>query len=156
MPSRQDHNSGVDNISRAEEVCRAASATLTPVRRRVYEILCAIGRPVGAYDVLRAYSEGQKKTAPPTVYRALDFLIEVGLVHKIESLNAFVACAAPHPKSASAHVLFVCSDCGTTSEIENSAALAALQAETSQKGLRIDHVTIEAFGHCNKCGSAAP
>ena len=89
-----DHDACVDDaMARAEAICGAQGARLTPMRRRVLELVWNGHRPRGAYDILEDLASDGKKPAPLTVYRALDFLVEQGLVHRLESLNAFVGCA---------------------------------------------------------------
>ena len=87
-----------DALAAAEQHCREKGNRLTPLRRRVLELVWTNHEPVKAYDVLSDLQADRARAAPPTVYRALDFLQEVGLVHRIESLNAFVGCGDPHRK----------------------------------------------------------
>ena len=86
-----------DALEQATAICAKRGARLTPIRRRVLELIWASHKPSGAYDILEALSQESrgKRIAPPTVYRALDFLLEQGLIHRLESLNAFIGC--PHP-----------------------------------------------------------
>src|SRR5699024_7737219 len=92
-----------DALARADRICRPQGRRLTPMRRRVLELVWNSHKPVKAYDLLEAIRSNRNNAAPITVYRALDFLQEAGLVHRIESLNAFVGCDAAqaiiHPNS---------------------------------------------------------
>src|SRR5262245_4876474 len=107
-----DHDRCVtDALSAAEAVCARAGDRLTPLRRRVLELVWASHRPAGAYALLDRLREDGRGAAPPTVYRALDFLLERGLIHRIESLNAFVGCA--HPGENHLVQFLICRSCGT-------------------------------------------
>ena len=82
-------------LDRAEAICRARGARLTAQRRRVLELVLGAGRPLGAYELLDALRREGGGAGPPTVYRALEFLVAHGLVHRIETLHAFVGCDHP-------------------------------------------------------------
>src|SRR5579872_6651908 len=91
-----DHAACVgDALDRAASLCVQRGARLTEIRRQVLELVWRNHAPIGAYDILGAMQDGHRGAAPPTVYRALDFLMEQGLVHRIESLNAYVGCDRP-------------------------------------------------------------
>ena len=106
-------------LAHAEAVCRARGVRLTPIRRAVLESLCATHRPLGAYDIVEALrGENRRGLAPITIYRALDFLIEQGLVHRLASRNAFVAC--PHGHAPRDFVAFlICEACGGVDELSS-------------------------------------
>ena len=106
-------------------------------------------KPLGAYDILGMLSEGDKVVAPPTVYRALEFLVSHGLAHRIESKNAFVGCSL----STSEHVcqFLLCRECGIAIEMESPAIANAIQRNANQYGFRIDNETIEITGLCQRC-----
>jgi len=131
--------------------------TLTPLRRRVLEIVLESHKPVGAYDVLGHLARGGKRPAPPTVYRALDFLRAQGFVHRIDSRNAFVACFVPQTAHRSHFLL--CRACGRAAEIENPMLDRALEAAAQAQGFAPEHETVEITGKCAECansGSAKP
>lgn len=130
----------------AETRVAEAGGKWTEPRRRVYELLLEAGTPVKAYDLMEAYSE-DRTAKPPTVYRALDFLETAGLVHRIASLNAFVACEADDPTHAAAFL--ICDCCGAAEEFEPDFGpqLAAAQAA----GYAVRSVTLEARGLCSAC-----
>lgn len=135
-------------------VAEGLGTKLTPLRRRVLEIVLASHKPVGAYDVLAALArDGVAKPAPPTVYRALDFLCGNGFVHRIDSLNAFVACFAPERAHRSR--FFLCRVCGRASEIEDETLDRALSRAANRAGLRVERETIEITGVCAECASRA-
>ncbi|MBM3559859.1 MAG: transcriptional repressor [Alphaproteobacteria bacterium] len=146
-----DHDHCVaDPLARAEAVCAAQGARLTPLRRRVLEIVWASHRPMGAYAVLDALAVGgEGRTAPPTVYRALKFLLEHRLVHRIENLNAYIGC--PDPASRHGPLFLICRDCGNTAELQNGAIGAALAVDAERVGFSVDRLTVEASGQCSAC-----
>jgi Fur family zinc uptake transcriptional regulator len=126
---------------------------LTPLRRRVLEIVLESHKPVGAYDVLGHLTRDGKRPAPPTVYRALDFLRGRGFVHRIDSLSAFVACFAPQ-KAHRSHFL-LCRACGRAAEIENPALDGALEAAARAQGFAPERETVEITGKCRECANSA-
>lgn len=145
-----DHNACIELALRAAEgLCQARGVRLTPLRRRVLELVWGSHRPVGAYDLLQQLSVEHGRAAPPTVYRALDFLLEQGLIHRIESLNAFIGCAHPEV-SHNGHVL-ICRECGSAAEIHDPRIERALQQGTSELGFRIESETVELSGLCARC-----
>ena len=133
-------------------VAERLGAKLTPLRRRVLEIVLESHKPMGAYDVLAALARDGAKPAPPTVYRTLDFLTRQGFVHRIDSLNAFVACFAPDKSHRSR--FFLCRACGRASEIEDAALDLALAAAAKRAGVTVERETIEITGVCAECASA--
>jgi Fur family zinc uptake transcriptional regulator len=136
-------------LDRAELLCRTRGVRLTAQRRRVLEILCASPRPLGAYEILDAMREGSRRLAPPTVYRALDFLLEQGLVHKLESLHAFVGCNHPeHPHSSQ---FLICNRCGAVTEIEDEGIALSLGSAARESGFRPQRRVVEVLGTCAGC-----
>src|SRR5579863_10669243 len=114
-----DHDHGrctADALQHAERVCAQNSQKFTPIRRQVLQALLASHRPLGAYEVIDQLARSMPRPAPITVYRALDFLIENGLVHRIESRNAYLACAHDHDAAAMLAFL-ICEHCGSVGEI---------------------------------------
>ena len=139
-----------DVMALAETHLKAAGQRLTPVRRRTLEILLESHRALGAYDVLeRLAAEGYGRQ-PPVAYRALEFLEEHGLAHRIRRLNAFTACM--HPAEAHAPVFLICSACHSVSEAEGAAVLGALTHAAG--GFAIERSTVEALGLCPACQEA--
>ena len=137
-------------LVQAQCACEQKGVRLTPLRQRVLELVWNSHEPVKAYDILAKLVDEGRPAAPPTVYRALGFLREVGLVHKIESLNAYVGCG--RPGHAATVQFFICRACGQIAEISDS-RLAALFAEGArQLGFVMDSPTVEIHGHCSKCG----
>ena len=133
-----------------------AGARLTPVRRRTLEILLESHRAMGAYEVLdRLAADGFGKQ-PPVAYRALDFLVEHGLAHRVRRLNAFTACLSPGEDHAPAFL--ICRNCNRVAETHAPALRRALTEDAADQGFAVERVTIEALGLCPDCadqGAAA-
>lgn len=136
-------------ISAAEETCRQRGGRLTPIRRRVLELVWASHEPVKAYDVLDTLRNERDGAAPPTVYRALDFLQEEGLVHKIESLNAYVGCGKPGHIDAGQFL--ICADCGEVAELEDPELVRLIREKARQIGFAIEEQVVEIKGRCAQC-----
>lgn len=136
-------------IAGAEKNCRARGARLTRLRRRVLELVWGSHEPVKAYDILELLLREHSGSAPPTVYRALDFLQAEGLVHKIESLNAYVGCGEPQ-YGHSAQFL-ICQECGTVAEMDDLDIRKLLSSKAGAIGFLVNHETIEIKGICSVC-----
>ncbi|MDO5605677.1 MAG: Fur family transcriptional regulator [Paracoccus sp. (in: a-proteobacteria)] len=152
---RHDHSACASvALARAEEMAAAHGLRLTPVRRRVLEILLEDHRAMGAYEVLeRLAAEGLGKQ-PPVAYRALDFLVENGLAHRIQRLNAFTACAsADLPGHAPAFL--ICRECQTVAELDAGGLCAGLADAAAPAGFAVERATIEALGLCAGCAKRA-
>ncbi len=149
-----DHSVCVDDaLAAAESVCAERGLNLTPIRRRVLEIVWRQHEPIGAYDILAQLTTGTRKAAPPTVYRALEFLIDAGLVHRIDSLNAFKGCDAPQQVHASNFL--VCRNCHRVEEINDRALEKALAERMKSAGFAPEGASLEIKGVCRDCGAAA-
>ena len=151
FPGR-DHDHGVcveSALEQAEALCRDHGARLTPLRRRVLEIIWESHAPLGAYDVLQRMNGEGERNAPPTVYRALDFLLKHGLIHRIESQKAFVGCAM----SADDHnaLFFICRDCGNVAETHSEAIGKAIEASATRAGFLVETPVMEISGRCQEC-----
>ncbi len=140
-------------LAEAKRICREKGARLTPQRERVLSILLETHKPMGAYSLLeRLAAEGQK-SQPPMVYRALDFLTELNLVHKIQSLNAFIACARPnavHPPQ-----FLICQNCAKVAELVDTAITSAIEKAASAQGFAVSRTMLEAVGLCPQCQSSS-
>ena len=140
-------------LDRADEICGARGVRLTDLRREVLGLILESTAPTGAYDLLERLRVTRLRAAPPTVYRALDFLLEQGLVHKLERLSAFVGCVA-HPagdEHAHAAQFLICRSCGKVAEIEDEALSHALAEAAARLGFAVTGATIEAEGQCASC-----
>ena len=113
-----------DGLAAADRIARSRGARLTPVRRRTLEILLEAHRAMGAYDVLERLAKEGFGKQPPVAYRALEFLLDLGLVHRINRLNAFAACM--HPGQAHNPAFLICRACNLVAEAPAAAARAAL------------------------------
>lgn len=148
-----DHAVCVDTaLQSAEALCSASGARLTALRRRVLEIVWRGHRPIGAYDVLAELSEDGRRAAPPTVYRALDFLQQHGLVHRVASLNAYVGCA--HPGHAGEGQFLICTSCGVAAELRDTAVNRAIEKAARSRGFSPGSHTVEIAGVCPNCVDA--
>ncbi len=137
-------------LAEAEVLVRQRGQKLTRIRRKVLQLLIESPEPAKAYTLLDNL-DGEGAAKPPTIYRALDFLQEVGLAHKIESLNAYVACGhASHSHSA---VFLICEACGAAEELHAIGTSKALAAETDAAGFTVNQAIIEARGLCRKCAA---
>jgi len=152
-PARHDHATCVRAaLARAEAVCAERGLRLTRIRRRVLELVWANHRPSKAYDLLDAIRGEPFSTAPPTVYRALDFLLEAGLIHRIESLNAYVGCEARH--AAGEPIFLICRACQRVAELPGRGVREAIAHAAGRVGFAVDRETIEVSGLCRACAEA--
>ena len=148
--STHDHDQCVsDAMRRAEAICEARGLRLTPIRRRVLRLVWAGHKPVGAYDVLDALSEAGRRAAPPTVYRALDFLMEAGLVHRLDSLNAYIGC--PDPAHQHSGQFLICRDCQRVIELDASAINDRIRDLAADAGFSAEQQMLEVRGLCANC-----
>ena len=151
--SKHDHVACVtDALDAAEEKCRAEGLRLTPLRRRVLELVWSGHGPVGAYDILDRLRTERDGVAPPTVYRALDFLRDHELVHRIESLNAFIGCGDPARHHGGQFL--ICTDCGAVAELDDPAIARTVSKRAGALGFTIEHQMIEISGRCGACADA--
>lgn len=146
------HCSG-DVMTRAEALAVTKGVRLTPVRRRTLEILLEAHRALGAYDVLERLAAEGFGNQPPVAYRALDFLVEHGLAHRIRRLNAFTACM--HPGEAHQPAFLICRRCNMVAEAPAAPVRAALETAAGAAGFTIERSNIEALGLCPACKAAA-
>jgi Fur family transcriptional regulator, zinc uptake regulator len=142
-----------DALERAEALTAATGARLTLVRRRVLEILLEEHKALGAYDVLARLATEGFGNQPPVAYRALEFLVDQGLAHRIQRLNAFTACA--HMGEDHAPAFLICRSCHMVAESEATTARAALDSEAARAGFQVERTTIEALGLCPACRAHA-
>lgn len=151
-----DHDHGrcaSDAIAHAEAICAARKERLTPIRRRVLEALLASHQPLGAYELIDRLAAREARPAPITIYRALDFLREQGLVHRIESRNAFIACVQDHA-SGDPVVFLICEKCGTVGEAASAAVADTIKTASRAAGFTPKTPVIEISGVCAHCKAA--
>jgi Fur family zinc uptake transcriptional regulator len=136
-------------LADARSICQDHGTRLTPTRERVLELIWQSHKPLGAYDVLAQLSEDGHNAAPPTVYRALDFLQQNGLVHRIASLNAFIGCT--HAGHHHTGMFLICRACGNVLELTAPAVSGAVQAAAEAEAFHLDDITLEIAGLCPRC-----
>ena len=142
-----------ETLAHAEAHLQVAKARLTPVRRRVLEILLEEHRALGAYDVLERLSKDGFGNQPPVAYRALEFLVEHGLAHRISAKNAFAACM--HPGERHAAVFLICKSCDRLEEAEAPAIHREITTAATSQGFMVASTVVEAFGLCMACQGSA-
>ena len=142
-----------DLIARAERTCERRGSKLTGQSRDILSSVAQSHSAVGAYDIIERMAEHGPRPAPITVYRALDFLLAHGLVHKIESRNAFVACSHSHEGQPAA--LLICETCGTVSELDAPEIFERITAKARAQKFSPAHTMIEMSGTCGACARAA-
>ncbi len=144
----------INALCAAERACNTRGVQFTPIRRAAHETLLEIDRPIGAYDLIRELeTKLDRKLSAPTVYRALDFLLEQKFVARIETKNAFIPCA--HPDHEHTCVFFICESCGNSAEVENEKVDALFEQDAAALGFRIGKRVIEMQGMCATCQTAA-
>jgi Fur family zinc uptake transcriptional regulator len=151
-----DHQRCVASIlARAERQCVQRNARLTPHRRRVLEVVAAGHRAIGAYDIISRLSiVGGYAPAPISIYRALEFLLQQSLVHRVESLNAYVAC--PSAGSLHAAQFLICRGCGTVAEMKSPVIEDAIAVGTESAGFAVIAPIVEIAGICQSCAGEHP
>lgn len=153
--ARHDHTACVvGGLSAAEARCAEEGLRFTPVRRKVLEILLQEHRALGAYVILDKLRDDGFGSQPPVAYRALDFLVTHGLAHKIERLNAFIACA--HPDAIHAPAFMICRLCDSVAEAQSEITRGALAFAAKATGFQIERTVVEAEGVCPACVEKAP
>jgi Fur family zinc uptake transcriptional regulator len=146
MAARKIHDK---DIRSAEQICQRAGARLTPLRRRVLELVLASARPPSAYEILHRLRPLDSSATPAGVYRSLEFLADHGLVHRLDSTKTFVACAIPdhaHPSQ-----MLICRRCGTVVEAEDRRVSSATEKLGRRLGFALDRRTVELTGVCPTC-----
>ena len=157
MPSQRvfkaephDHQLCIDEaIEVAARLCAERRMRFTKIRRRVLTLIWGGHEPIGAYAILEALKAEYPRAAPPTVYRALDFLIEIGLIHRIESMNAFVGCT--HPDERHTGQFLICENCGAAAELDDPGINDAVQRTAGELGFLAQRQMVEVTGLCADC-----
>jgi Fur family transcriptional regulator, zinc uptake regulator len=150
-----DHGACIDAaLDRAGELCARRGARLTRLRRRVLELVWQGHAAVKAYDLLAELDRKDGAAKPPTVYRALDFLMAQGLVHRLESLNAYVGC--PQPEAPHEGKFLICEACGQVSEFEAPAIQSAIETQAADLGFAVGQQMVEVHGVCRGCQPVMP
>ena len=152
-PDHDHQRCTADALKHAEVLCAERSQRLTPIRRQVLEVLLESHNPLGAYEIMDRAAARGPRPAPITIYRALDFLRENGLVHRIESRNAFVACVSTHA-SGDLVVFLICERCGAVGEASSAAVADQLKSAARAAGFLPKAPVIEIGGICSHCRQA--
>ena len=148
MPKGQEQT---DVLDQAETICRGRGGRLTQQRRIVLTKLLETEHPATAYELLDLIKPSDASITPASIYRSLDFLVEMGLVHRLESTRSFVACE--HPDHPHAGQFLVCRECGTVVEAEDTRIVRATKNLGERHGFTLDHRTVELIGLCGTCRS---
>ncbi|KAA2285810.1 Fur family transcriptional regulator [Arenimonas fontis] len=147
------HVHGADDYVRAvERACEERGLRLTPLRAQVLGLIAEAGRPMKAYELLEAMKQENGSSAPPTVYRALDFLLDQGFIHRLASVNAFVGCH--HPQVRHSVPFLICDRCHSATELEDARVTALLDEQARALGFRPRAQTLEVHGLCATCSAA--
>ena len=152
-PNHDHERCASDGLAHAEAICAARAERLTPMRRAVLEALLASHAPLGAYELIDRLSVRGARVAPITIYRALDFLREQGLVHRIESHNAFIACVQNH-ESSDPVVFLICEKCGAVGEAASATVADTIKSASRAAGFTPKTPVIEISGICAHCKAA--
>jgi len=140
-------------VKRAERICARRGSKLTAQRRDVLDCVAQSHQAAGAYEIIERMAVTGPRPAPITVYRALDFLLAHGLVHKIESRNAFIACSHAHEGEPAA--LLICEACGIVAELDSPDTFAALGQQAAAQGFKAERTVVEISGRCGHCAGSA-
>lgn len=151
--SQHDHDHDADAfVAAVSDACKRRGLRLTPLRLRVLELIAAEPKPVKAYDLLDRLKEEHGRAAPPTIYRALDFLLEHRFIHKLESINAYVGCH--HPNEDHQVPFLICDVCASAIEICDEKVSQLLGDQARERGFRPRAQTLEMHGVCAECRAA--
>lgn len=150
-----DHEQCIQSaLAEAQALCRQRGARLTQIRQRVLELVWQSHQPLGAYQLLEQLSQEGFNSAPPTVYRALDFLLEQGLVHRLASLNAFIGCKCPAERHQG--FFLICRNCSAAHELDAAAISQFLRDSAKNEGFVVEEAIVELSGLCPKCQGENP
>ena len=153
IQGRHNHRGCVDHaLQTAEQICLKKDVRLTAIRKNVLELICANHKAIGAYELLDLFRAQDPKAKPVTIYRALDFLMEAGLVHKIESLNAFIGCLQAEAQHKSA--ILICDQCKNAYEIDATSVYESIFSLSEAVQFRPQYLTLELHGLCASCSKA--
>jgi Fur family zinc uptake transcriptional regulator len=143
------------SMQSAERLCQEKGLAFTPLRRQVYQLIAADPTPVGAYDLLERLRQQRANAAPATIYRALDFLLEAGLVHRIDALQAYAACdvhgAAQQATASHRGLVLICGNCKLLTEFEDADLETQIERIALAQGFQVAPHLIEIRGTCRRC-----
>jgi Fur family transcriptional regulator, zinc uptake regulator len=145
-----------ETLDRAAQAFEANGLRLTPLRRRVLEEVAASHHAIGAYEILERLARKETtRMAPISVYRALEALLDMGVVHRLESRNAYFACHAAHERNGARRIVLACERCATVAEVAAPIAFDAIDGAASDAGFRSTRALVEVNGLCTACAAAA-
>jgi Fur family zinc uptake transcriptional regulator len=156
FPAR-DHEHGAclaEALNRARLRCSEQGVKWTVLREQVFRQIATSHKPVSAYDLIESLASQGKRLAPVSIYRILAVLQSVGLVHRLETRNAYFACMAEHARPPQT-VIFVCEECERVAEAEAPEALRAISNSTDRGHFHIRNTVLEVSGLCAECHKAA-
>lgn len=137
-------------LASAEALCKTQALRLTPIRKSVLALIWQHHKPMGAYDIVEKLSQSRgKRVQAPTVYRAIEFLLNHGLVHRIASLNAYIGC--PFPSSSHSDIFLICRECQTAVECATETVNAAIATTVAKSGFSMESQSVEIMGLCPNC-----
>ncbi|MEH0760410.1 zinc uptake transcriptional repressor Zur [Vibrio sp. 16] len=139
-------------VTQIEEICAARGVRLTSQRKRVFELICASPKASSAYELLEDLKQTEPQAKPPTVYRALEFLLEQGFIHRVESTNSYIQCGSCNAHTHYSHML-ICDKCGNVIELLDDSLVALLVNNAEKHGFTITNHVIESHGVCKNCSS---
>lgn len=148
--SKHDHHHCIsDALDNAEKICAERGQRFTKIRKLVLELIWQSHRPIGAYQLLPEIQKAGFNSAPPTVYRAIEFLQELGLVHQISSLNAFIGCS--HPGHQCSSCFLICDQCSVAVELASDRLGDAIAGISEEMGFKVEREHVEIVGKCPNC-----
>ena len=137
-------------LTQAEQLCRVRGVRLTALRRRVLELVLSSDTPQGAYTILdHLRLQDGRAGAPRTVYRALDFLLEQGLIHRLASCNVFIGCCQPTAHHSGQFL--ICRSCGKVAELDSQEVEKLIRKQAQKAGFRVESQMVEIAGYCQQC-----
>jgi len=148
MVMNLDHNL----TKQIEDICVARGVRLTSQRKQVFELISSSKKASSAYELLDSLKQSEPQAKPPTVYRALDFLMEQGFIHRVESTNSFISCCSCNAHKHFSHLL-ICDKCSDVIELQDDLLVSSLANNAEKYGFNITNHVIESHGICQKCSS---
>lgn len=151
--NQHDHASCINHaMEAARDICLNRGVRLTELRAKILELIWQSHRPIGAYTILELISNvSAKRVAPPTIYRALEFLLEQGFIHQIKSLNAFLGCPAPANPHHHQSYFLICKKCGNTLELQDAQLSKQIKELAVKVGFVVKTESLEVTGLCSSC-----
>ncbi|WP_157617619.1 zinc uptake transcriptional repressor Zur [Vibrio mexicanus] len=140
-------------LKQIEQICTARGVRLTPQRKGVFKLISSSKKASSAYELLEQLQKSEPQAKPPTVYRALDFLMEQGFIHRVESTNSYISCCSCNAHKHYSHLL-ICDKCSDVIELQDDSLVALLSKNAQEHGFSITNHVIESHGICQSCQSS--